>query len=545
MRITIAALVLWLMAGLLFVAGAIGTMGCSTDCTQDATCHRVKPDAGSSGQSGSSGSGGSGGGSTCPDDPALGAVASECAIWVSSALGKNENAGTPTEPVQTIKRAVELAQASGPARIYACGEEYAEAVELPAGISLFGGFYDCDRSLWSYEPGHELDKHHPAHLAPVLPGTFALSLSQGDGVSFIGDIVAQSPDASGSGESSIAVFASEDARATFRRSEFIAGNGADGTDGEPGDHNGFPAQKGLPGNKGNDACAMDVGAGGVLVTLHCDDGTTSISGGGGDGGEIAASNGGDGELAPMPNPLGYGAGGKAQDPAQGALCTPGIGGAQGLDGIDGKGGKNQGALSKDGKVSGGKGEDGTAATPGQGGGGGGGAIAGVLCPAGGPKGGAAGGSGGTGGCGGKGGKGGQAGGSSIGIAIRGNDIHLEGVYIVLGNGGRGGDGGVLQPGGLGGLPASGGSSAILGISKGCGGGIGGQGGNGGNGGGGRGGHSVAVAVSSLDILLPGGYELHPGLAGEGGHGGNPAKPETNGYAGSAVAAVVLDTLDPP
>src|SRR5262249_48091446 len=157
----------------------------------------------------------------CPDDPALGPVASECGLWVSSSVGKDDNPGTPSEPVRTITRAVELAKSNGPPRVYACGEEYDEAVQLSAGISLFGGFHDCERTVWSYEPGYDvLKKQWPARLVPSVPGKFALTLSEGDGMSFVGDLVAQAADAADAGESSIAVFAEDDANATLRRSQF-------------------------------------------------------------------------------------------------------------------------------------------------------------------------------------------------------------------------------------------------------------------------------------------------------------------------------------
>lgn len=530
MRTTIGRRALWAASFCMIGLGSMTVTGCAIDCDQDATCHYVKHEVG---------------GPICPEDPALGPVGSECGIWVSATFGKDQNPGTPSSPVRTIKHAIQLAQDIGPARVYACGETYDEAVALPAPISLFGGFFDCDRDIWSHEPGYK-DSDHPAVLAPLMPEVFAFTLLEGDATSLVGDIQVRALDAVSPGASSIAVFAEEGSKATIRRSWLIPGNGADGEDGEPGDPDGLPAQTGLPGSKGADACTMSPGAGGLLVTLHCGDGTTSVSGGGGDGGESVANDGGNGELEPMPNPEGYGAGGKAQDPEKGTDCTPGFGGAHGLEGIHGKGGKALGKLTMDGRVVGGNGEDGTPGAPGQGGGGGGGTIGGPLCGMGFPKGGSGGGSGGTGGCAGKGGKGGQAGGSSIGIAIYKGNILLEDVQMDLGKGGAGGNGGFLQPGGFGGLPASGGLSAIPGVPGGCAGGAGGQGGKGGHGGGGRGGHSVPLVISSPEYQPDAGYSCGDSDPGIGGLGGNPAATPTSGNEGLGCKAyvVVLDEGDP-
>jgi len=511
-------------------------------CDADATCRRfVHPglagiNSGSGGGSGAGGEAatgsGDGTGGACPDDPAEGGIADECAIWVrASAPGDDTNPGTPAAPVRTIAKAIALAQA-GPLRIYACGETFVEHVALPAGVSLFGGF-DCQDD-WRYR-----GVGFRATLAPGVPGMTALTLLDGLDKSFVGDLVAQSADAVEPGGSSIAVFVREHANAHLRRSEVIAGDGADGADGADGDHNGIPAQAGLAGNDGADACTLVPGLGGGAVALQCDDGNVSTSGYGGNGGEQAATDGGDGEAAPNPNPLAYGLGGSGENAAAGMACTPGFGGAQGADGTDGLGAIGDGKLTADGQMSGVPGGAGTPGVAGQAGGGGGGSMAKGLCGAA-PPAGAGGGAGGTGGCGGKGGKGGQAGGSSIGIAVHVKDFRAYDVHITTGQAGRGGKGGVLQPGGQSGLPGLGGKGMVNGVKGGCGGGVGGQGGKGGNGGGGHGGHSACIAFTALAdapvIDRPGCY---PGIEGKGGKSGNPNGSDGTGDPGIGAPSVIV------
>jgi hypothetical protein len=514
----------------LLVCGAVAglAMGCDRSCRANATC--VAEDWESPDNT------------DCPEDPAEGDVAGRCGIWVSHSWGDDSRAGTQAEPVQTLARAIALAQ-EGPERtrrVYACGEVYAEPVALPARISLFGGF-DCTDQEWTYR-----GKDRRATLAP-LPGLVPLTLLQGDAnsteedTSFIGDIKAQAADAVVPGGSSIAVLALDYANAEIWRSLIAAGHGADGANGGMASHNGLPADNGLPGNDGADACTAEPGPGGGAVALYCPDDSFSMGGKGGDGDETMASAGTGGAPLPAPNPQGYGAGGKAEDAAAGLKCTPGFGGAEGAHGEYGLGGLESGRITKEGYV-GVNGGDGKPGLPG-GGGGGGGASIGPVCGAA-PHGGAGGGAGGTGGCGGRAGKGGQAGGSSIGIATRSNTVRVFNSEITAGNGGDGGDGGMAQQGGQGALPGHGGLSfnGANGVNQGCGGGIGGNGGNGGHGGGGHGGYSLVVAAAGaggVTIDQPTTIIAH-GTEGLGGLGGNSSLPGTNGKHGIAAGTAFFD-----
>lgn len=510
---------IWLFySGVLAFAGVAG-IGCDRSCASDYRCPAADPLDG-------------GGLDPCPRDPADGGVAEDCGIWVAAAWGSDLNAGTQAAPVATLSKAIELAQ-KGAGRVYACGGDYPEAVALPAGITLAGGF-SCDGGEWVYEG---MEKR--AIIAPASVPVAALTLLPGDRESLVVDVQVQAPDAVQPGGSSIAALTRDGARAMIRRCALIAGDGADGANGAPGDHNGAPAQKGIPGNNGADACTMNVGLGGAAVKLTCgEDQAATVGGEGGDGGALAANDGQAG-LQPAPNFPGYGVGGKAEDAAQGTPCTPGIGGLQGAAGAEGHGATGDGHLTKDGYV-GESGEPGDPGTPGQGGGGGGGAIGGLVCGA--FKGGAGGGSGGTGGCGGQGGKGGQAGGSSIALAVLGEGLVVDQLRLVTGKGGNGGNGGILQAGGQGGLPGLPGQGfgGANGVKAACAGGAGGFGGNGGNGGGGRGGHSIGIAVIA-DVLDfdPDKQDYSVGEGGWGGWGGNASVMGSRGRDGNRANTLSL------
>ncbi len=356
---------------------AAGQVGCDNSCYSDLTCPRSHLDL-----DGGAGTGGTGGSTEipCPDDPIDGPVAEGCGVWVSASLGNDANPGTQAQPVKTIGAAVGLA-VTGPRRVYACNEVYEEAVALPAGVSLFGGF-ECAAN-WAF-----VGKGAAAKIAPPLPGV-ALRLEQGDGLSLVRDVDVTARDATAPGDSSIAVFALPGAMADIRRAYVTAGNGARGKDGEDAKNNGTPAKKGIDGLDGVDACA--IGFGGPAVFLQCDGGS-SMGGEGGKGGDQFANAGADGIVAPAPNPQGFGLGGFGEAVLP---CTGGLSGAQGADGAEGHGSISKGHLTPQGYV-GAAGEDGQPGWPGQGGGGGGASRGKATC-GGAPHFGPGGGSGGSGG----------------------------------------------------------------------------------------------------------------------------------------------------
>ena len=505
---------------------AVGT-GCDESCAFDFRCPVQVELPGPGGSGGAGGEGGGGGVGGCPADPADGPVAADCGVWVAASWGSDEKPGSQAEPVATLAQAITLAKA-GKGQIYACGETFAEAVEVPSGVSIAGGF-SCTGGSWVYE-GEE----KPAILAPARPGLVALTLLSGERESRFTDLEVASPDAVEPGASSIAIVAHEEANVTIQRARVISGNGADGADGEDGGHDGAPAPSGLSGNDGANACTADPGLGGMAVTLDCD-GIATAGGSGGNGGEVIANDGASGLPLPGADPPSDGVGGEGESAVDGTMCTGGAHGKPGGNGIDGAGGKGRGTIGEYGYF-GAAGEDGFPGTPGQGGGGGGGSLGGGVC-GGAPHGGAGGGSGGTGGCGGKPGKGGQGGGSSIGILVLGPSVSLLDVTLVPGNGGKGGRGGASQLGGQGGFPGLGGLGfgGGIGVKPGCHGGAGGQGGNGGNGGGGRGGHSVGIALKEgIKLRFDDAIVLPVGVQGDGADGGNPSLTGSRGDDGIAA-----------
>lgn len=478
------------------------------------------------------GSGGGGSDLVCPDDPAEGPVPEECGVWVSAGKGHDENEGSQANPVATLTRAIDLA-AEGKGRVYACGETWAEALIVPSGVSLHGGF-DCDGG-WAYAGETKRMMITP----PSVPSPIAVMWIAGTSTeqAFFTDFYVESPDASAPGGSTIACFVRDELPLQMVRGECVSGNGADGLDGAPGDAGGQPAMAGAPGTDGASACSGPVSKGGAAVENDCEQ-IVSNGGAGGDSGPMLAANGEAGEPA---GGVPGGEGGMGEQVTPG--CTagePGAGGEEGAFGIGGgQDAPGYGRLTEEGFVPY-PAEDGKSGLPGQGGGGGGArfgstAVCGVTNP-----GGAAGGSGGAGGCGGKGGGAGQAGGTSIALAIRSNSIVLVEVIVTSGNGGKGGDGGTPQDGGLGGPGGLGGAGAGL-IKPGCAGGMGGKGGRGGMGGGGAGGHAFGLArlesvVPQLTVKL----DYHDGDPGEGGDGGNTA--EANGYGrhGSPISQGSLE-----
>jgi hypothetical protein len=470
----------------------------------------------------------------CPLDPAdtpWQAVDAACGVWASSSAGHNDNAGTPQAPVATLSKAISLAITTT-GRVYACAEEFDGKVELPAGISLFGGF-DCGAGRWGFQgPSRTKIRADPDEIPLVLTG------SARGGPSVITDLDVRAEDASLPGGSSVAVLALAGANADLRRSHFQSGRGADAADGK-GEHYGPPADNGLLGDPGDDACTMLLGVGGHMVAQICDDGSGTAGGAGGNGADMAAGDGLDGAVAPSPNPQGFGLGGAGEDLMKGLPCKAGVAGAPGAKGTNGLGAAGPARLTSEG-YAGIWGEDGQHGLPGQGGGGGGGSAgAKLVCGAGMSSfGGSGGGSGGSGGCGGQGGKGGQPGGASIALATLSPFLTADAVTLEAGDGGRGGHGAPGQKGAQGGLPGMGGAGWGS-AHPGCPGGAGGPGGDGGHGGGGLGGPSIGFAYATDDKLSIDFLSISFGAGGDGGLGGDPQSPMMKGQVGAGGVTVQL------
>jgi len=506
------------VAGFFAFAMSVGPYlsGCfskADDCEANLNCGQLSgPGAVASS---STGAGGGGPDAKCVPSMNSGSVGDECGVFV--ALGGDDTKdGTKASPVGSLTKAIELANKGGGA-VYACAQVFQEAVEIPAGVSFFGGL-ECQGD-WGYSEGKKT-------TIEGAPDGIPLRIVKGAGSVLVEDVLVKAADATVAGGSSIAVIV-DGATVELTRCGIVAGNGMAGDKGAtPLDSVGpvDPTDPAIKGKNGTNACMGDVSGnpgGEATANALCD---VSIGGKGGTGGVTIASGGAgaNGEPAGDAN---KGLGGAGDT---GAGCDPGGFGQPGAAGMPGAGAADVGVISASG-YTGAAGAPGADGNPGQGGGGGGGAKGKAGCN------GASGGGGGAGGCGGKGGQGGLAGGASIALISINAKLTFNDVNLTAGNGGAGGDGGDGQDGGIGGIGGFGG----LGMStlKGCSGGEGGSGGLGGKGGGGRGGHSVGIAFTGSAPTPPANVKL--GTPGVGGIG---ADMTFDGMAGEAAKSLEMATM---
>jgi hypothetical protein len=457
-------------------------------------------------------------------DPSLSSesVGDDCGFFVSASSGDDGNTGTKSRPVKTLARALSLAS-ERTRHVYACAEEFPEAVLVPAGMTIFGGL-DCANGFTSQGGAART-------TIAAGPDAVAVTIAGGEATTHLRNVTAKAADATLAGGSSIAVLALQDAVVKLEESDLVAGNGASGVEGENGSN---PAASGLAGGSGVPACVMEQGLGGEPAATDCG-GVVSKGGWGGDGYESFAASGQDG--SPATGVSGAGLGGAGQSGA--SSCQDGAPGADGARGADGKGGQGTGMISASG-FEGAHGGEGGRGLPGQGGGGGGGSRSATKCPVDATNAhGAGGGAGGSGGCGGVGGLGGGPGGASIGLVSLFATVTLDAVNVGTGRGGDGGRGGSAQPGGAGGGGGKGGASAGD-VSGGCAGGAGGRGGDGGFGGGGLGGPSIGIAYKGSTPAQSGvAFEL-----GAGGRGGFAQTLEGMGAEGAVNDVLSFDDSAP-
>jgi hypothetical protein len=467
-----------------------------------------------------SGSGPGGDGGTSPacipsenPDP----VDDTCGVFVATS-GNDGNEGTKDKPLRTFAKAIELASKETK-RVYACAEEFTEAVEVAEGLEIYGGL--ACKEGWSY-----LGAMGKTAIKPAS-GDVPLTLSGGDRTIHIEDVVAAAAAAAAAGGSSIAAIV-DGGSIEFVRCELVAGAGMNGEKGETPTDSVGPTDPNDPTIKGQDgtvACMgpMSGNPGGLgAVNTLC---SASFGGDGGKATEGGGSKGDDGAPLPDPNPDGGGLGGAGDT---GSGCKSGEDGLLGTVGTSGTGATGLGTFDASG-YTGASGTAGSPGAPGQGGGGGGGAKGKVACN------GASGGGGGAGGCGGNGGKGGTAGGSSIALVSVNATLSFEDVVLTTGDGGAGGEGGDGQNGGVGGTRGTGGAAAA-GTLPACDGGKGGVGGFGGKGGGGQGGHAIGIAYRGTAPPTSG-ATIKTGDAGTGGLG--------DGATGSGAAGVKANTQELP
>ncbi len=455
-----------------------------------------------------------------------------------SPMGHDGAKGTMAEPLLKVGDAI-VAATGHSDRVLACAGNYDEALTLGSapgqeagaagpqdaqseaaqaeasfsgGVTVFGGL-DCTNG-WKYTGAKAI-------LAPSTRGTALTVKGLAVGITFV-DFGFHAQPATQSGESSIAVFASESSAPglVLIRCDLVAGAGQPGMDqtGVPGFDAGAPP--GQPGTANNGGGITPNGCGGVA--------NASLGGAGGAPADpsdvtVGAGNGGNGTAGPLnPGPPDMGT---RQGCGMPSGAISGGNGALGGAGTAGVGAASWAALGQNGWVPSG----GTAGGPGgvgQGGGGGGS----VDLTGGG-------GGGGAGGCGGVGGSAGTGGGSSIALLLYESTVDLEQCTVATVGAGRGGNAAPGEQGELGGAHGNAFGAA-------CAGGKGGNGGSGGGGGGGAGGLSVGVLWTGTAPTIDGspvGQAAVPDAGGDAGTlaqvtAGTPGAAGMHGAGGAAVGA---------
>lgn len=454
----------------------------------------------------------------CADSPSQNAevIRTDCAYFVGGSKASDSNTGGEADPFARLSDAINAAKTKK-ARVYLCGN-VSERVEIPAWVSVFGGF-DCTGDEWQY---NETMRGSIAPDAPAADAAFQSSVRiTGSGTSNIEDINISAASAAFPGGSSIAVIV-DGATVNFIRADLTAGDGSAGAQGvTPTDDVGpdSAADPAVAGNAGVVACnggVNGVEGGAAKTNMLCPE---SIGGKGGNGKNATGDPGEDG----LPANTMSGLGGDGEDAA---ACTEGTHGRHGDPGNHGTGATDPGMIDGVG-YTGNSGLAGSKGMIGQGGGGGGGAKGKSTFY------GASGGGGGAGGCPGNGGGGGSAGGSSIGIVHLSGTLSFSSAKITVGAGGQGGAGGDGQIGGSGGNGGMRGPGSSCGMgpktADACDGGNGGNGGQGGQGGGGFGGHSIGIAYKKgTPAPATMGATIQTGSAGAGGTGGDATGTGGNG-----------------
>src|ERR1700733_11156122 len=125
----------------LLAATAWGAQGCydlAGDCQLNL--------CGGSG-TGTSSSSSSGAAPSCDPSENRGAVADTCGVFASSTADGAIADGTRASPFAALQDAVDAAMKGGTGRVYACAGTFDGAVQIPAGVTLYGGLA-CE-SGWS------------------------------------------------------------------------------------------------------------------------------------------------------------------------------------------------------------------------------------------------------------------------------------------------------------------------------------------------------------------------------------------------------------
>jgi hypothetical protein len=280
------------------------------------------------------------------------------AFFVDTVTGNDGNAGTMAAPFKTIGAGVTAANASGSKkRVLVSKGTYNQAVTLPNGVSLYGGFDAA--AGWSRAAANTTT----IAATPAASQIYPLTISSCSAGCFVDGFTISAGNA-GAGLNSVAVFVLNSAGARISNNTIVAGNGGAGVQGgpTPATPAGGNGQVGVPGSQSS----TSGGAGGAGGTSSC-----GAPGGAGGGGGYSSSSGGAGTIG---GGSGTGGGGGAPGVASGQCFVksgsggPGTAGGSGSQGVGGVPGVS-GTITASGWVAG-AGGNGGAGTAGRGGGGG-------------------------------------------------------------------------------------------------------------------------------------------------------------------------------
>jgi len=480
----------------------------------------------------------------------------ENAIFVDQINGLYMAVGSKEYPVNSVKKALELASQSNPPKdIYLAVGIYEDPIVLEDGVGVYGGFNPADDwSRYAGNPEDNLEENttrlnimsedESGNIRAIVASELGTPLA----VAFLS--IVSGTNHNDNGGSSYGVFVSKSAAVKVHNCDIRVGDGADGSNGIEGTQGVNGAQGGKGDNAKEDKLlgTSDATKGGDAAVAICDDPYTA-GGKGGHGGLISTLSGDidseDGYAAPGAGDFGQGLNfGDGGSPHLGG--NPGNNAAAGLGG-DGNGlpddsGLWYGSIGQAGAGNGGNG------IGGGGGGGGGGSDAGICTS----WWGGAGGGGGSGACGGTLGTGGNGGGGSFGIYYYQSTPLVYNTTVIVGNGGKGGNGALGGSGGVGGAGGDPGSGKDITCGfnddhhayAGGKGGKGGDGGKGGNGGGGGGG--VSYAIYSYNV--PSGFEAEIEnvdlTSGAGGPGGTSPQEGEQYQGNQGESGDMVDVLAP-
>jgi len=441
-------------------------------------------------------------------------------VFVSASAGSSGGTGAPDDPVNTITRAIQIAQPGGRDHVYIAAGVYNEQVTMKDGVSIFGGYSNDGqwrRNLAIHET-QITSSSGVASIRVIIADGISTHRTVIDGVTVVGGTNANP------GGSSYAIWIRNSTdKLELIRVAAIGGNGGNGSSGT----NGNPGNPGTTPASGTSASSYDcqcndydsyAGWGGAgAPAASCASGPSTAGGRGAHAVEndSCSTSGYTGQPAPTGAP-------------GGAPEQKGSNGDHGASGTNGAGGLAGGTVSGAGFWLGQDGANGTHGANGLGGGGGGSGLtrrgnhaACVFINT--YRYGGGGGGGGGGGCGGRLATSGRAGGGSFGVFLVDSNPALIDSAFGHKNGGNGGNGGTGGDGGSGTAGAGAGNGSCYGGLCGTAGGPGGNGGNGGrggHGGGGAGGVAYGLYLAGSSAPSCSGLSFNPpGAGGTGGLGG--------------------------